>query len=398
MISIIAFLCLGIVGLAGYYQGPVRVAFSLVGLVFGMALAGPLSPLTRHLLPLFGLHHPVFQLFVPNVIAFLLVLILFKIAGNVVHRKIAVFYKYQKDERLFFRWQRLYSRLGLCLGLVNGAIYFFLLMMPIYIGGYFTTEAQAGGAPASAQFLTRARAELHQDKLDRVLAPHDPIPGQVYQASDIVALILHNPLLESRLSHYPPLLILGERKEFQDLGTDVDLQQMIQGQARVSEIVAYPKVQAIITNSAISSDIVGLTANDLPDLNQYLLTGKSSKYDSEQILGIWTIDLSASVAEARKRAPNLTPLQLRQLRLELLPEVSGLSLTATTDNQLILKKDSSNSPTPVVVARGTWKKEGDNYNVNIPANKPDNAAITIENADKLLLPRAGHVLVFDKEM
>lgn len=398
MIWIIAFLCLGLVALLGYYQGPVNAAFSLVGLMFGALLAGPLSPLMRHLLPLLGFHHPVWQLFMPDFLGFLLVVILFMIAGSVVHHKIAVFYKYQKDERLFFRWQRLYSRLGLCVGVLNGAAYFFLLMMPIYIGGYFTTEAQAEGAPASAQFLTSARAELHRANLDRVLAPHDPIPAQVYQASDIISLALHNPLLESRLSHYPPLLTLGERREFQDLGTDVQLQQMIQSQARVADIVNYPKVQIITTNAAISSDVISLIANDLPDLQEYLTTGKSAKYDSEQILGIWVVDLSGSIAEARKRNPSLTPLQVRDLRQQLQPEVSGLSLTATTDKQMILKENNANTPVPVVVARGTWKQEGDNYSVTIPANKPDTVQVSIEAATKLLLPRAGHLLVFNKEM
>jgi hypothetical protein len=398
MIWIIAFLCLGIVGLAGYFQGPVRAAFSLIGLVLGMALAGPLSPLTRHLLPLFGLHHPMWDAFMPQVLGFLLVLILFKIAGQIVHQKIAVFYKYQKDESRFYRWRRMYSRLGLCLGTLNGAVYFFLLMMPVYAGGYFTQEAQAEGAPASAQFLTHARQELHQAKLDRVLAPHDPVPSQAYLAGDIITLVLHNPLLESRLSHYPPLLTLGERKEFQDLATDVDLQQMIQSQGRVSDILHYPKVQAITTNAAISRDIIAIIGDDLPDLKEYLETGKSAKFDSEQILGIWTINLGASVAQARKKTPDITPKQIQQFRLELIPEVSGLSLTATTDNQLILKKDSSSTTLPVIVARGSWKKEGDGYTVTIPANKPDTVTVTIEDGDKLLLPREGHVIVFDKEM
>ena len=334
----------------------------------------------------------------PQVFAFLLVFILFAIAGNVVHHKIAVFYKYQNDERLYYRWKRLYSRLGLCIGTLNGAIYFFLLMLPVYVGGYFTTEAQAEGAPASAQFVTHARNELHQAKLDRVLAPYDPVPSQVYMAGDIITLVLHNPLLEGRLSHYPPLLTLGERKEFQELGTDVDLQQMIQSQARVSDIINYPKVQTIITNAAISRDVINIIGNDLPDLRDYLQTGKSAKYDSEQILGVWTINLAASVAQERKQNPSITPKQLQELRLALFPEVNGLSLTATTDHQLILKKDSSSTANPVVVARGSWKKEGDNYSVTIPANKPDTVNVTIEEANKLLLPRAGRGLMFDKEM
>src|SRR3954454_18514750 len=78
MLWIIALLCLGIVGALGYYQGPIRVACSLLGLIFGSLLAVPLSPLTKKIMPIFGLHHPAWDLFVPALIAFLIVLIAFK--------------------------------------------------------------------------------------------------------------------------------------------------------------------------------------------------------------------------------------------------------------------------------------------------------------------------------
>ena len=77
MVWLIAFVCLGLVGLAGYYSGPIRAGFSLIGLFFGAVLAGPLSPLTRHLLPILGLTHPLWQLFVPQALAFLFILIIF---------------------------------------------------------------------------------------------------------------------------------------------------------------------------------------------------------------------------------------------------------------------------------------------------------------------------------
>jgi hypothetical protein len=155
MVWIIAFLCLGLVGAAGYYQGPVRAAFSFFGLLFGTLLAGPLSPLTKHLLPLVGLHHPAWNIFAPQVLAFLIVLIIFKIAGQVVHQKIAVHFKYKVTEQLLYRWQRIYARLGFCVGLLNGAFYFILLTLLIYSAGYFTTEAASGeGDPAGARFLT----------------------------------------------------------------------------------------------------------------------------------------------------------------------------------------------------------------------------------------------------
>lgn len=66
MVWLIAIVCLGLVGLAGYYSGPIRAGFSFLGLFFGVVLAGPLSPLTKHLLPLLGLVHPLWQFFVPQ--------------------------------------------------------------------------------------------------------------------------------------------------------------------------------------------------------------------------------------------------------------------------------------------------------------------------------------------
>src|SRR5215467_5055723 len=106
MLWIIALLCLAIVGAIGYYQGPIRVAASLLGLIFGGLLAVPLSPLTKKLLPVLGLHHPGWELFVPALIAFLVILIAFKILGHVLHRKLSIFYKYKKDDKAYYRWQR----------------------------------------------------------------------------------------------------------------------------------------------------------------------------------------------------------------------------------------------------------------------------------------------------
>ena len=141
MVWIIALLCMGLIGLAGYRRGPICAAFSLLGLLFGLLLARPLSPLAGRLLPVLGLHHPLWQLFMPGVIAFLAVLIIFKIVGSVLHGKMTLHFKYQKDERLYFRWERLYNRLGFCVGVLNGAVYFFILMLPVYVAGYFTAEA-----------------------------------------------------------------------------------------------------------------------------------------------------------------------------------------------------------------------------------------------------------------
>ena len=363
-----------------------------------MVLAKPLSPLTRHLLPLVGLEHPLWQFFIPQAFAFLIVVIIFIIAGSLVHRKIALHFKYKADEKKLIAWHRLYSRLGLCVGLVNGAVYFFLILIPIYIGGYFTAEAASdGNDPAGARFLTKTRADLHDLKLDRVVGAFDPTPSQVYQASDIADLVLHNPLLKSRISHYPPLLTLGQRPEFQALGNDVQLLEMIDRQASLNEILKYPPVQAIVTNANLTGQISAILGNDLNDLQEYLNTGKSAKFDDETILGVWSINPQASLNQERKRHPGMNLRQVAKIRQEMYPLVSDLSLTATTDNKMILKKQALGKANATVVAVGTWKKDG-TYEITLPGSKPETTEIEIQEGDTMLLPKDGYILVFDKEM
>ena len=398
MVWIIALVCMGVVGMAGYYRGPIRAVFSLLGLLVGLLLSRPLSPLAGHLLPLLGLHHPFWQIFVPGALAIAGVLIIFKIAGNVLHQKTDLHFKYQKDEHLFFRWERLYNRLGFCVGLLNGAVYFFILMMPVYVAGYFTAEAADADAPAGLRLLTTLRAQLHDCGFDRVLAAYDPIPPEIYQAADIIDLVLHNPLLESRLAHYPPFLTLSQQKEIQDIASDVALQQMIQSQAKVRDILNYPKIQAIVTNAAVPEQIHSLLGDNLTDLQEFLNTGKSPKFDSEKILGIWNIDAHATLAEERRRHPDMLRPQIAALHTVLIPLISGLSLTATPDNQIILRKQNPNSAQPTPVGEGTWKKAGDACEVTLPGNKPDTVSVTPAEDGTLQFPRDGHILIFNKEM
>jgi hypothetical protein len=399
MVWIFLLLCLGLVGAAGYYQGPVRAGFAFFGLLFGTLLAGPLSPLTQRLLVLLGLHHPAWSIFAPQILAFLIVLTIFKIAGQVVHQKIAVYFKYKVDDKTLYRWQRVYSRLGLCVGLLNGSVYFLLLMLLIYSAGYFTTEAATGpGDPASARLLTDTRAQLHALNLDRVLATYDMVPEKVYETSDMAALVLHNPLLLSRLGHYPPCLQLAEQQEFKDLAHDKDLLQLIDTQAKVIDILNYPKIHAMLTNGAVVAQVRSIIEPDLDDLKNFLATGQSPKYDPETILGIWDIDRSATMAQLFKTQPGLTPTKLKAIEQDLFPLIKGLSLTATPDHQVYLKKPDPNNAENTVVAAGTWKKDQDTYQVNIPGSLPETSEIDFQEGNRLFLPKFSYVLGFDKEL
>ena len=285
MVWIIALVCLGLVGIIGYYQGPILGAFTFFGLVFGSVMAGLLATLTKHLLPLMGLVHPIWGIFMPQAIAFVVVFIIFLVGGQVLHQKTAFYFKYKAKDKERISWERMYSRLGFCVGLLNGSVCFLLLMVPIYAAGYFATEAQVDESDLPMpRFLSSTRAEILKTGLARVVGAYDPTPPQLYKAADVAALILHNPLLESRLCHYPPLLQLGEVPEFDAVRNDLPLQNLIQTQAKVRDLITYPRLQAVLTNAALVTQVSTLISGDLDDLHGFLMTGQSPKYDPETIL------------------------------------------------------------------------------------------------------------------
>src|SRR5512139_2033098 len=85
----------------GYRQGAVRVAFSLLGILFSTLVAVPLGHLVQPIFSAVGMKHPLLLWVVPPFVMFVLVLTLFKIAGLAVHRKVDVYYKYKVGDVRF---------------------------------------------------------------------------------------------------------------------------------------------------------------------------------------------------------------------------------------------------------------------------------------------------------
>jgi hypothetical protein len=239
---------------------------------------------------------------------------------------------------------------------------------------------------------------LHGSSLDRVLAAHDPIPPEIYQAADLIDLVLHNPLLESRLAHYPPFLAYTQTREMQDISSDVALQELFQSQSKIGDILHHPKIRALVTDPAFPEQMHQLVGGGLPDLQEFLTTGKSPQFDSEKILGIWDIDVAVTLAGERRQHPDMTRSQITALRATLIPMITGLSLMATPDNQFILRKQNPNSALSSPVGQGTWKKADDGYEVNLSGNNPNPVPVTFSADGTLQFRRDGRILVFNKEM
>jgi hypothetical protein len=57
-----------------------------------------------------------------------------------LYRKVDVHFKYHAGDLRLALWERLDHRLGLCLGLFNGAAYFIIISWAIYALSYWTAQ------------------------------------------------------------------------------------------------------------------------------------------------------------------------------------------------------------------------------------------------------------------
>lgn len=340
-IWILALVLMGLLAAIGYNQGAIRVTASLFGLIVASWLAMPLSKLTtpvvKSLCGMFSVQNPLLLWVLAPVLAFIVVLTLFKVAGLAAHKQVEVFFKYKAGELRLALWERMNQRLGLCLGLINGLIYTLLISLVCYVLGYATTQLALGeGSPRMLRLANRMGQDVVATGLGKAVRAIDPMPPIYYDTADLLGLIYHNPLVQGRLSRYPAFLDLVDRPEFQELANDKDYSEMLVRQAPAMEVLNHPKTQAILNNSALLREIWNLVGGDLKDLRGYLETGESKRF-AEPLLGYWVFDINATANELRKAQPKLSALQLRECRKFQLAAYNKAGLLATPGRKAVLK-------------------------------------------------------------
>jgi hypothetical protein len=334
LIWILAIVLFAVFGALGYLKGAIRSLFPLLGLLVGVFLAVPLGPLVRPLVPLVGLSNPIWSWLLPPVIVFFLLSAIFIVVGFLVHHKVNLYYKYHTDDHQRLSWERLNQRVGACFGLLAGAGYTILLGLVIYVLGYLSVQLSAGdNDPAVIRYLNQARQDLRSSGLEKTVAALDPAPEKYYEAVDVIGLMRHNPLLDSRLASYPPFLTLGERPEFLDIATDAEWQNMWASQASVAQILSHPKTQAILGNQDALQQLEQI---DLQDLMAYLKTNvPSAKYD-QPILGRWEVDPYLTLQQEKRHKIGMTSMEMRKLRQNV-EMIKGFKLVVAPDGSAKLK-------------------------------------------------------------
>jgi uncharacterized membrane protein required for colicin V production len=394
---ILAVLIVAIVALVGYYQGGIRAAFSFIGLLIAVSVAQPLGNVLSPMIAAMGLKQPVALNFLGPIVAFLIVLTIFKAIAFAVNKQIETYYKYKDSETKRLMFERLNTRLGIAVGVANGVIYFFIIAVLMHVLGYFAVQVK--GAQNDA-FTTKLAAKMGEDLqsagMTKAISPFVPASETYYDASDIIGDVYHNPLLQKRLASYPVFVTLAERPEFKGMADDLKFQEFWLRQPRpsIGELLAHEKVKPLVNSEALFKDILKMLGGDLKDLKAYVETGKSAKYDDEKILGRWNFDYRDSIALARRNKPNMASVELRQLRRVLGGTMANATLTATIDKRVILRTPS-NSKAPST--EGSWEAQsGGKYLLKLNEGGKSYEVPAIVDANRVVVTRDNYAMVFEK--
>jgi hypothetical protein len=344
---LLAILLIGCFAGLGFAVGAIRSGCSTLGALIGLAAAGPVGSLLRPLFPMMGTEHPIWLLTLPVLTAFLLIWLAAFGIGFAAHRPVDLHFKYKEDDQTRKAFEGMSQAIGLFLGLITGVILFFQIGKLAYPAGYLTTQVTSEKEHPAVDYLNKVRTDMASSGWDKVFASLDRTSAQFYQVSDLLGLVYQNPLAHGRVAAYPPFLSLAQRQEFTDIGSDNDLLTLFQTQAGFVQISGHPKVQAILKNSELTQPLLKI---DFDDFRAYVETGTSPKYADEKILGRWRLD-PASVFNSAKRARlNMTTAELLKLKTLVFEYLKGATLTAYTDNRLVLKFNPAPPPAPAAPA------------------------------------------------
>lgn len=372
-IWLLAVLLLACLAAAGYRQGAIRAGISFFGIILATLFAGLLGKLVAPLLKILGVTNPIPLWALPPFVAFVVVLALIKVAAHMVHQKVDVYYKYKAGDLRLALWERLNARTGACIGVLNGAVYLVLLAFVIHAFSYWTVQmASPEGDPKVLRLVNQLGRDLQSTGMSRVAKAVDSLPPSFYDTADLAGKMYQNPLLEARLLRYPGFISLGERQEFQTLGQDPTFATMRLKQTPLKEVLEYPAAKAIFDNPELLRQVWTTVQPDLSDLQTFLDTGKSGKYDGERLLGRWNFDANASVMMYRRTKPSLSGPEAAKVRVWMNEKFAQGSVVAAPDHMVVLKNYPQLKLQPgqplageAKTLKGEWKTDGAGYEFNM---------------------------------
>ncbi len=405
-IWILAFLVIACTALAGWRQGGIRAAIAFVGIFFSLLLAGLVGKLFHFLLPFLGTSNPLLVWALSPICGFILVTIVFAIVGFNVHRKVDVYYKYQAGDLRLALWERLNSRLGICVGVLNGALYFILISFLLFNLSYLTTQVSAGASQPSwsVRLMNNLGNDMQSVGISRSAAAVGTLPPIYYKLSNLSGFLVQNPQTAPRLAAYPALTSLWERNEMQSLVTDNTLTNALASGATLGEIIKLPSVQDFLKNKDLTKLVSGIIESNVDDLTEYMKTGKSARFDSEKILGSWEFNPAVTLAWFRQSQPKIQSKEMAAIRALWWAAYGQTKVLVTGDNQVFIKNlphfqtqaQPGQPPFTPETWNGDWSREGDSYTLHLTSNGQDKfLTATTTDGLRLSIKDGRNLLVFD---
>jgi uncharacterized membrane protein required for colicin V production len=392
----------------GHRQGAIRATISLIGILLSAELAWPFSGLIKPILPHLGIHNPAMLWMLPPFFTFLVLLSIIKSIGLLVNRKVEVHYRYRADDLQFIRWSKMNRWLGLCIGLMNGMVYFCLISFVIYDFSYWTSQiATSSDEKWEVRLLNRMGQDLDTTGMNRVAIAINPLPELYFKTADLAGLLYQNAQLKSRLANYPPYLSLAESDEFKQLGQDEDFQGAWKGQMPIHDLINNGSFSAIWKNSATRDMVWDMVRTNLDDLQSYLKTGISAKYQGEPIYGRWYVNPVASMEAMLQATPDITTEDMDAMRSLWTPQYSNTVFIASADNQAFLENvphlavqsnPQPNHPPSFDTSsyQGEWKSDGYVYDVTLSGSSGNKSGTATIDGTRLTLKLGGDSLMFDR--
>lgn len=416
-IWILAALLIVIVGSLGRQVGGIRMGISLAGVIVALFVSGPLAPLVRTALGAVGVKNPITVWMLAAPLAFLGVMLVFNSIAVAAYLKLSGYYLHRAPDDVRMRWQRIDAGMGLSAGLLAAMFYLVAAAAYIYHTGYVTSQLESPNEnPVWLRVVNKLREDLTSTQFDRVAAGVTTASPALYQTADVLGLLYHNKELQARLPDYPLFMSLAEVPDLMAIITNETFAVLLPAQTNVSLILKDPAFDQLLAHPEIQRVLKEL---DLPDLMNYLKTGKSEKYSVEPLVGRWQIDVKGTVLQYARSNPGMAVVNQNRLSYLLRLRMADYVLLGTPDEKLFVKgaqkplaafgtmlatpfavrplPPPTNAPPPTLFA-GTWKKEGDKYQISFQTDQgaKTTEASLLENGKKLAIPVGNNTLLFIK--
>ena len=388
MIWILALLVLAAGVGMGLRLGAIITAFSFVALVLATSFANLVGRLFKHILPHVGIHDPALLWIVAPIVGFFFVYVLLMSVGFEVHRRVSVYYKYKAGDLKLALWERLNHRLGACTGVLNGATWLVLISFFIFNLSYWTAQiASSDNEARMTRIMNDLGDGLQSTGLDKAARAVGSVPDTFYKTANFAGLLAQNTGLSARIANYPAFLSVAERPDVQQLAQDNSLMDAWRQGQPMGAILNQPEVKTILQNTNLTDTVWKIVQDNMDDLTNYLITGKSPRYDSEKIVGRWAFNLVPALAALREAQPKITSAQMKELRAVWSQAFANTTFVAGTDGQIFLKNvpDFKQHPPTTVTWTGQWQGGDTNYDLTLNGQsataQTDGLRLTIKAAD-----------------